>query len=171
MIYLVKDKKMYDIVVGSILLAVGLLIFNNPFGTLKFFAAIMAWVILLWGLINLGSYRFMNKFKYNQPWLLTQGILNIAFAIIVFFCLGETVVFIMAVLGIYTIILSGLKIAQGFKLKNYKIYNWELNIVSGIIGIIFGIGLFIYPEIVPILLSLFLITMGALMLASSLFVK
>ena len=114
MIYIGNDTKKSGLLFGIILLVIGLIIFSNPFGTLELLISIVAWGILLYGIVNLASYRYLRNHNSKQPFLFLQGLLSAVFAIIIIAMSNIAVLAIMAIAGIYVIILSMLKIVQAF---------------------------------------------------------
>ena len=168
MIYIGNDTKKSGLLFGIILLVIGLIIFSNPFGTLELLISIVAWGILLYGIVNLASYRYLRNHNSKQPFLFLQGLLSAVFAIIIIAMSNIAVLAIMAIAGIYVIILSMLKIVQAFKLKNYQIVGWEIKLVMGIIGLFFGACLLMFPEIFPMLLGTVLVIIGSIICFTSL---
>src|SRR6056297_1164283 len=96
--YIVKNQK-NNILSGFLMFLIGLLIFNNPFGTLKVFLSILAVFILFWGILNFISYRYMNTLKIAKPWLLTQSIVDILFATVILLSINVAVSLIMIMLA------------------------------------------------------------------------
>ena len=169
--YLTTNKKNYSLFSGILLLVLGIVIFNNPFGTLEFLLTIVAIGILIWGITNIISYKLVSVLQKNQSWILLQGILNILFAIVILMSLNLAVRTIMIIFGIYLISLSVIKVIHAVKLVQYNIVGWELSLTIGIIGILFGICLFILPEIIPVILSLLLMTIGIIIIVNAIIKK
>ena len=116
MFYLKENKKNNNLITGILLLFIGLIIFNNPFGTLEFLLTLVAIGILLWGITNIIKYKLLSTIKQNQEFILFQGVLNILFAVIILVSLNSATKTFMFIFGLYLIALSITKITNLIKL-------------------------------------------------------
>lgn len=162
MLYLNNNSKIYKLFTGIFLILIGIIVFYKPFKTFEFLLTLIAIAILIWGIFNVIKYKLISVIKSNQEFILLQGVLNIVFAIIILISLNFATKLFILIFGLYFIFLSITKFINGFKLKNYKIVGWEISLTTGLIELLVGLLLIIFPEIISIILSFLLISIGLL---------
>ena len=82
---------------------------------------------------------------YRWGWVLFEGILSILIGIIAFANPNLTAQALLYVIAVYAIITGVLEIAAAFAVREFVSREWVLAL-AGILSIVFGILLFIYPS-------------------------
>jgi len=86
-----------------------------------------------------------RELLYRWGWVLFEGILSILVGIIAFANPNLTAQALLYVIAVYAIITGVLEIAAAFALREFVSREWALAL-AGILSVVFGILLFIYPS-------------------------
>ena len=86
-----------------------------------------------------------RELLYRWGWVLFEGILSILVGIIAFANPNLTAQVLLYVIAVYAIITGVLEIAAAFALRELVAREWALAL-AGILSVVFGILLFIYPS-------------------------
>jgi uncharacterized membrane protein HdeD (DUF308 family) len=153
-------------------------IFAILFGVLCFILPGMALLTLIYmfGIFALadGILRIIAAFRRSapqqQPWwaLLIGGIFSIIAGVIAFFSPGITTIALLYLIAAWALVTGGFEIAAAIRLRKQIDNEWIL-VLSGVLSIIFGVMLFIFPGAGALAMvwwiGIYAIIFGALMIS------
>jgi uncharacterized membrane protein HdeD (DUF308 family) len=129
-------------------------IFSIIFGVLCFFMPGLALVTLvfMFGFYAIadGVFNIVGAFSggsiQTQPWwaLLLEGIVSLAAGAMAFFMPGITALALLFLIAAWAVVTGGLEIAAAIRLRKQITGEWLLAL-AGVVSIIFGAFLFIFP--------------------------
>ncbi len=113
---------------GALLVVVGVLAIIHPAATYAAVALLLAWLVLLAGLIRVGSYfagREAGPFgRYVSGWTLALGILDVLFGIVLLFNVRTAMLAMAVFIGIWGMVRSLLIIFTAVRLKSFHVHSW-----------------------------------------------
>lgn len=151
-------KDTVNLITSILFLIVGILLFSNPGGVVKFITYIVGILFIIIGIGKLISYYRMNKkMNINNNSDLVLGVVFIILGVIIIFCSSAIEFVIRLVMGGW-ILYSGItKLIYSFSLKEMKVDTWLYVLIVSIIMIIFGLYIIVKSNLVFSTIGLFLI--------------
>lgn len=133
-----------SIILNILFLLFGILIYMNPYMSLKLTGVIIGIYFIIFGLFNI--YEYFNRmevslFKYK----IFGGILSLILGIFVIINPFKLVKILTIAFGIYLIIHSLSKAIEALKLKRFNYDGWLIILVTSVILLIFGVFVTINP--------------------------
>jgi len=126
---------------GFFTLVIGVLVVVWPQETLKVLAVLFGLQLLVMGIYSLA--RGLGAGEQHRVWSIFLGLFSIIVAIIVFRNVGETVVILTLILGIYWVIQGILQFVMAVSDKTYEARGYT--IFMGILSVIAGIVVVAWP--------------------------
>lgn len=132
------------LVEGVLSLILGVLILIWPVTAVLMFALLFgAWLIIS-GVASLASY-FTTAKDLRSSWTLARGILMIVAGLVVVFSPGAGAV-VLAWIAAFALLFVGVfQISGSFLLKSGQVSNWWILLVTGILSVVAGFCLMLYP--------------------------
>lgn len=151
-------KDTVSLITSILFLIIGVLLFSNPGGVVKFVTYIIGILFIIMGIGKLISYYRMNKkMNINNTGDLVLGVVFIVLGFVIIFCSSAIEFVIRIVMGGW-ILYSGItKLIYSFNLKEMKVDKWLYVLIVSIIMIIFGLYIIIKSNLVFSTIGLFLI--------------
>ncbi len=141
-----KNAK-WNLIAGIAMLALGLLIWFNPFGTML----ALAFYIGL-GFILIGAFYMMASMNVKSGWYLLVGALDLLVGLILIFNLGVTAASLPIVLALWSLAVGVIQIIGAFEVKKFAL-PWKWSAIMGGVGVIFGLVILAYPIIGAVTIS------------------
>ena len=153
---------------GAIAIVFGVLALAWPDLTLLLLVGLFAAYALLSGVVAIVA-AFRSRDTDSKWWLpLLLGIVSVAAGIGAIFYPGLTALALVLVMGANAIVTGALDLAMAVRLRRVLRGHWML-VLSGIVSIVFGVLVFLYPGAGALalvwLISLYAILTGILLLA------
>ena len=143
---LAKQAKWSLILRGIVSILFGILVWIWPGISLLVLIILFGIFALVSGVFALAA-AFQAHRSHRGWWLLAvSGVLCIAAGIIAFVWPGETAMVLLYVIAIWAIVTGVSEIAAAFSAGRTAVDEWLL-VISGILSIIFGILLFVFPAV------------------------
>lgn len=123
------------------------------FGVLTFVAPGISLVslVIVWGAYAIadGAFNLMAAYRGARAggrwgWLLFEGIVSVAAGVLTFLWPGITALALLAVIGVWAILTGIAEIAAAVRLRKQIRGEWLLAL-SGVVSIVFGALLFLFP--------------------------
>lgn len=134
-----KEKGM-SLLISALFLALGIILFTNPGGVVKFITYIVGGIFALLGSIYLIKYYRSSERKTNII-SLYSGVLSIMIGIIVVFCAGAIELAIRILIGGWILYRSIITMKESLDLKVMKVPTWKRGMV--IAALLFACGIYI----------------------------
>ncbi|WP_413628047.1 DUF308 domain-containing protein [Fructilactobacillus vespulae] len=170
-----KSNKSFDpftLVVGIIFTVISLIIIHNPINSIKTIIFIVAFALIFEGIIKMIDILNLDKnLGINNNLIIFNGIFDLILGIVLVSFPDLAIAYMGIMLAIWFIFDSILEIwfTKFIKMQN-KSYYW-LNLIMGIIGIIFGLILLVNPgiavSIALLLLAFYLLFFGIILIIRS----
>lgn len=151
-----------NIILQVLFLIFGIVVFTNPFMTIKTVGVIIGIYFIVFGVFDIALF-FMRGSTPIFNYKIIFGILAILLGIFVMVDPFKITLILTFVLGIYLIMVAIFKVLEAFKLKQYKYDGWLILLVSSIIILIFGI----FTTINPLASSMQLVEVTAIFIVLS----
>ena len=163
-VYIKKNK---DSLLKSILfLILGVILFTNPGGILKFLSYIVGGILLIIGILNILSYlKTQKKLNIEDNKKLTSGIILIVLALVVVLFSSFVETTIRLVFGGWIIYSGVSKLIEAINIKNDKV-TFYVTLVISILMILCGFYIAVTANLVFSLLGLFIMIYAILDIVS-----
>ena len=153
-------KNIWTLIFGILMILGGLYALFNPLSALIAVALYLGILFIAMGIGYVASYRTIQSGS-----ILALGIIDILIGILLVFNLGATAASLPFVLGLWALLVGGIQIILAIQFKKMEIPTWSWRMGAGILGVVFGLLMFIYPILgaltITILIGASLITFGA----------
>jgi uncharacterized membrane protein HdeD (DUF308 family) len=132
---------------GFIALIFGITAFVLPGITLEFLILLLGAFLIADGVVTVFS-LFFGTLERTRHWrlMLLEGLTGILIGVMTFIWPAITALIIIVLVGIWAVVTGILEVAAAISLREFIENEWLLGL-SGLISILFGIVLFLYPRI------------------------
>jgi len=132
---------------GIIALLFGIIAFALPGITLQILIVMLGAFLIADGFVTLFS-LFFGNLERDRHWflLLLEGLAGIVIGVMTFVWPAITALFIILLVGVWAVATGILELAAAFSLRKLIENEWMLGL-SGLVSILFGFVLFLYPRI------------------------
>jgi len=172
-VYVYDRVKPFSLLLGIFLMVIGIVFLTAPDRVAEFLAILVGAVITVIGIFRIVTVAASWNVIINRNIILAFGILLTALGIFMLFNPDVTITLVGAIIGILAIMLAVDRFITANRLKN--VANITPTIISGLIHLIFGIGM-IYSalvvfSIIIVLVGIYLLISGVMFALSSLFFR
>src|ERR1700676_4439961 len=129
---------------GLLAVIFGLIALLAPGIALLAFIYVFAAYALLDGIITVYTAIQERGSMSRWGWILFEGLLGILAGIVAFVYPGLTAVVLLYIVAIWAVVTGIMEIAAAFLIRGFAAREWALGI-AGVISILFGIFLFVFP--------------------------
>lgn len=130
---------------GVVAIIFGILTFVWPGPTLTALVMLFGAYALVEGIFSIASGVSGGSLSGNSRWLLVlEGLVGVIIGLITFFAPGITAVGLLYTIGVWAIITGIFQVAAAIQLRQVISDEWLL-IFGGILSVVFGVLVFIYP--------------------------
>lgn len=151
-------KDAVSLITSILFLVIGILLFSNPGGVVKFITYIIGILFIIMGIGKIFSYyRMSSKMNINNTSDLILGIVAIVLGFIIIFCSSAIEFVIRIVMGGWILYTGVIKLIYAFNLKDMKVNSWLYVLIISIIMIICGLYIVIKSNLVFSTIGLVLI--------------
>lgn len=162
-VYVKKDNSLFNSIIFLIL---GVILFTNPGGILKFLSYIVGGILLVPGIFNILSYyKTLKKLNIEQTNKLISGIVLIVLAIVVVVFSSFVETTIRLVCGGWIIYSGVIKLIEAIKNKNDKV-TFYVGLAVSILMILCGFYVALAVNLVFSLIGLFIMIYAVLDIVS-----
>ena len=133
-------KSPWLLISSMLLLAMGIfVIFNPP-------AALVASALLLGSVFALIGMGYLMVFRRNRSFIYAAvGVLDILIGLVLLFNLGAAAVSMPFVFGFWCLFSGVTYLAEGLRLLDSRLPLSGLSMITGVLGILFGVLVFLHP--------------------------
>ena len=164
-----ETTKNWSMVVGGLLLIFfALVAVFLPGLTLVSITFIIGVGFLALGVVDVMTYFQQRKHKETSGWILVYALVDIAMSLML---LLHPIVFSSVLpwlVGLFVLVFGVLEIATSVALHHFDAQFWVWTLLSGIVGLVLGAGLLIFPALLVYYLSLFVIVRGISLIVAGL---
>lgn len=147
-----------NLLISILFLIVGILLFSNPSGVVKFITYIIGALFIIMGISKIFSYyRMSKKMNINNTGDLILGIVTGIIGIIVIFCSSAIEFVIRIIMGGWILYSGIVKLMYSLKLKEFKVTSWIYILIVSILMIICGLYIIIKSNLIFSTIGLVLI--------------
>lgn len=139
---------------GVAMIIIGSYAIFNPEVTILSITLYIGIVLLVMGIFNIINYFQKRKENMASGWILTDGIVNIVLAIILFSNDFISVNIIPLIFSIWILFLGIQRIGLAVDIKKFNLPYYKILLVIGILAIVFSIITFIKPLIAALAISM-----------------
>lgn len=157
---MIKNTKMdaTNLLISILFLIIGILLFSNPGGVVKFITYIIGILFIIMGIGKTVSYyRMSKKMNINNTSDLVLGIVAITLGIVVIFCSSAIEFVIRLVMGGWILYSGIVKLVYAINLRDSKVNSWLYVLIVSILMIICGLYVIIKSNLVFSTIGLVLI--------------
>lgn len=126
---------------GIIMLILGVYVWFNPAVTLMALALYLGIVF-----IAIGVGYFMASFSYDSGWYMLVGVLDILVGVIFVGNIGVTALSLPIIFALWCMAVGAVQLVTAFQFKRAGM-PWSWSLSYGLLGILFGFLILIYPSI------------------------
>ena len=145
---------------GILLIALGLMVWFNPMASLM---ALSLYIGV--GLILAGIGYVAVSLDFASGWHMFVGLIDIILGIIFVANLGVTAATLPVFLALWILAIGAAQLVSSYRLKKFML-PWQLSMVLGLAGIIFGFLMLTYPGLgaiaISTILGLYIVLFGVL---------
>lgn len=123
---------------GIILIALSFFVFRHPAGALVGLALYLGIGLLIVGFLLIVFALSVRKEDDDWGWRLTEGILDVIFAVVLLSNPGVTAAVFPFVVGFWMMIYGVMLFSGSFTLKKSGDSNWWMSLLIGILTVLFG---------------------------------
>ncbi len=123
---------------GIILVLLSFFVFKHPVGALVGLALYLGIALLITGIGLIITSIANSKSDENWGWQLTEGIVDVLFALVLLSNPGITAAIFPFIVGFWMMIYGVILFSGSFKDKKEGDLNWWLKLLGGILTVIFG---------------------------------
>lgn len=133
-------KDAMSLVMAILFLIIGILLFSNPDGVIKFISYVIGAIFIITGIVKLFSYyRMSKKMNINNNSDLILGIIAIIIGLVIIICLSAIAFIINFAIGGWILYSGIMKLMSAFNLKELKVDSWIYVLITSIVMIICGL--------------------------------
>ena len=155
---MIKTKKDTNLFTSILFLVVGILLFSNPGGVVKFITYIVGILFIIMGIGKIVSYyQMIRKMNVNNTSDFILGIVAVILGIIIIFCSSAIEVVIRLVMGGWILYSGVVKLIYSLNLRDLKVDSWLYVLIVSIIMIICGLYVIVKSNLVFSTIGLILI--------------
>lgn len=155
---MIKSKKDTNLFTSILFLVVGILLFSNPGGVVKFITYIVGILFIIMGIGKIVSYyQMIRKMNVNNTSDFILGIVAAILGIIVIFCSSAIEFVIRLVMGGWILYSGIVKLIYSLNLRDLKVDSWLYILIVSIIMIICGLYVIVKSNLVFSTIGLILI--------------
>ena len=142
-------KKDTNLFTSILFLVVGILLFSNPGGVVKFITYIVGILFIIMGIGKIFSYyQMIRKMNVNNTSDFILGIVAVVLGIIVIFCSSAIEFVIRLVMGGWILYSGVVKLIYSLNLRDLKVDSWLYVLIVSIIMIICGLYVIVISNLV-----------------------
>ena len=142
-------KDTTSLLISILFLIVGILLFSNSEGVVKFVTYIVGALFIILGIGKMFSYyRMSKKMNINNTGDLIVGIVAIIVGIVIIFCSSAIEFLIRIIMGAWILYSGIIKLIYALKLKEFKLKLWTFVLGVSILMIICGLYIIIKSNLV-----------------------
>lgn len=134
------NRSVWHLLAGVLMIGLGIYIWFNPMDSLLALALYLGVVFIILG----GGY-IMSSFTYESGWYMFLGILDILVGVIFVANLGLTAVSLPIIFAFWCLVVGAVQLVSSYQYRHTKLM-WSL-LISGIIGVVFGYLILMYPAL------------------------
>lgn len=153
-------KNIWLLIVSLLLMVMGVYLIFNPATALIASAVMLGVLFILTGI----GYAMLYKSRHSYAYPIIGGF-NILIGIMFLMNLGITAMSMPIIFGFWCVFVGITYLIEGIKMQKEPQSLWGISLITGLLGIIFGILVFLYPLLgvfsVTFLLGAYLIICGA----------
>lgn len=123
---------------GIILIVLAFFVFRHPIETLVGLTVFIGVSLLFTGIFLVIASISNSKTDDNWGWKLAEGIIDVIFAIVLLSNPGITAAVFPFIVGFWMMIYGVILLVGSFTLKKEGDSNWWLNLLGGVLTVIFG---------------------------------
>ena len=155
---MIKSKKDTNLFTSILFLVVGILLFSNPGGVVKFITYIVGILFIIMGIGKIVSYyQMIRKLNVNNTSDFILGIVAVILGIIIIFCSSAIEFVIRLVMGGWILYSGVVKLIYSLNLRDLKVDSWLYVLIVSIIMIICGLYVIVKSNLVFSTIGLILI--------------
>ena len=155
---MIKSKKDTNLFTSILFLVVGILLFSNPGGVVKFITYIVGILFIIMGIGKIVSYyQMIRKMNVNNTSDFILGIVAVILGIIIIFCSSAIEFVIRLVMGGWILYSGVVKLIYSLNLRDLKVDSWLYVLIVSIIMIICGLYVIVKSNLVFSTIGLILI--------------
>lgn len=156
-----KKKRDWGLVILGVLLALcGVFFILAPGMTLISLTIFIGVALLITGIYNIISFiRWRNSMEMSG-WIIAYAIIDIILGLMFVIMPVTLSVVIPWFVGIFYVLFGIFEIVGSFRIRKTGFRPWGWMLVSGVLSVLFGILLFIFPPSISILIGVFAIMRG-----------
>lgn len=133
-------KDTMSIITAILFLIIGVLLFSNPDGVIKFISYVIGALFIITGIVKLFSYyRMSKKMNITNNGDLILGIIAIIIGLVVIICLSAIAFIINFAIGGWILYSGIMKMMTAFSLKEFKVASWTYVLITSIVMILCGL--------------------------------
>ncbi len=133
-------KDTMSIITAILFFIVGVLLFSNPDGVIKFISYVIGALFIITGIVKLFSYyRMSKKMNITNNGDLILGIIAIIIGFVVIICLSAIAFIINFAIGGWILYSGIMKLITAFSLKELKVDSWIYVLITSIVMILCGL--------------------------------
>ena len=137
----------WNLIAGVAMLVLGAFVWFNPFETmlaLAFYIGI--------GFIFAGGFYVMSSVEIKSGWYLLVGALDLIVGVILTANLGVTAATLPIILALWCLTVGVIQVIGALEMKRYG-FPWGWSVLMGILGIVFGLIILVYPTVGAVTIS------------------
>lgn len=135
----VSVAKWSSLLIGILALILGFVSIFNPLETSVTLVYVIGFLFILAGIVTIVRYFQTSWFRSGA--FMVGGVLSILMGIIMLRHTTASTIALTYLIGFWVLVQGIIDIATSFDLKKFGLSTWWLTLISGILGIIFGIML------------------------------
>lgn len=159
----VRRTGLWHLLAGIIMLILGVYVWFHPAVTLLALALYLGIVF-----IAVGLGYFMASFSYDSGWYMMVGVLDILVGVVFVGNIGVTALSLPIIFALWSMAIGAIQLVTAFQFKRNDI-PWSWSLCSGILGILFGFLILLYPSIgtitITALMGTYIILFGVIGIA------
>lgn len=151
-------KDTTNLIISILFLIVGILLFSNPGGVVKFITYIIGLLFIIVGIGKFFSYyRMSKKMNINNTSDLILAIIAIILGIVIIFCSSAIEFIIRLIMGSWILYSGIIKLIYSINLRESKVTSWIYVLIVSILMIICGLYIIVKSNLVFSTIGLVLI--------------
>lgn len=167
---MLKEAKLFDLVIGIIMAILGVYIWMNPMDTLVAVSTYIGIIFVIIGVIYI--FEFITR-KHDR--YLTYGILDVLIGTVLMSRGAFVVTSLSIILGLWILFTSILQITAAVRFKKINLSFWTYPLAVGILGVIFSFIILHNPAAgiltIAIALGAYMVFYGLLMISEYFFIR
>lgn len=141
-----KGAWIWAVVRGVLAIVFGIIAMVSPIGTAIVLAIVIGIFAIVDGIIDLID-AFRHRGTSGVGLRVFLGIISLLFGIILLVWPGKTIAFMVILIAIWSIVIGVLQIIANISIRKEAPGAWVWGVISGALGVIFGILVLVWPGI------------------------